>query len=86
VTKFQLKLRNCVVDAIQEVFTRYKLTEEDFNASLESYDTDQEMVQAFDWMSEPQLDKFKQIMEVYKNLESSTSPEDIALEDTIFER
>jgi hypothetical protein len=101
VAEFQLKLRNCIVDAIQEVLTRYKLTEEDFNASLEYYNTDHEIIDAFDCMSEPSfttrkpndltLSKTKRIMEAYKILESSTSPEDIALqqsliEDTIFEK
>lgn len=101
VADFQLKLRNGIGDAIQEVLKRYKLHEENFNDSLEYYNTDQDIIDAFDRMSEPSyttrkpsdltLAKTKRILEAYRNLESSTSAEDIALqqsviEDTIFER
>ena len=101
VNDFQLKLRNGIGDAIQEVLKKYKLTEEDFNASIEYYNTDHDIIVAFDLMSEPfyttskpndlTLFKTKRIMEAYRVLESSTSAEDMllqqsVLEDNIFER
>jgi len=101
VADFHLKLRNGIGDAIQEVLKRYKLKEEDFNASLEYYNTDHDIIEAFDLMADPffttrkpndlTLNKTKRILEAYRNLESSTSAEDIALqqsliEDTVFEK
>lgn len=101
VTDFHLKLRNGLGDAIQDILKRYKLKEEDFNASLEYYNTDQDIIEAFDSMSEPfntsrkpndlTLAKTKRILEVYRNLETFNSADQIALqqsviEDSIFEK